>query len=88
MVSSISNFNSRLKNNIDIDDEDHIEESQHLVITDIAMHFDDINEMDPLLTKKKHKNMFIRFFKSIDIYIVLILIAIVTASLSAIFTFA
>ena len=49
MLSSISNFNSRLKRTININEDD--DESQHLVITDIAMHFDDINEMDPLLTK-------------------------------------
>ena len=88
MINSISTLNSKLKVNMNVN-EDHQDDddSQHLVITDIAMHFDDINEMDPLLTNTKHKNPFMRFFRSIDIYIALILIAIITASLSAVFTF-
>ncbi len=29
----------------------------HLLITDVGMHFDDINEKDPLLTQAKQKRL-------------------------------
>ena len=42
------------------------------------MHFDDIEEKDPMLTQEKHKNIIKRLFFKLDLYIMLVMIAVVT----------
>lgn len=49
------------------------------------MHFDDINEYDPLLTQKKDGKRRIRILMKFDMYLMLVLIALCTATAAATF---